>query len=326
MQSAQLCYHVFRLNITALQATIFDVWPGVILRNNLLFAAEKEKIKESSLSLRAVLDKLPIDESHPQYHELKNGFPRAYIVRMQSHNEIHQTRYYIEKGEQITIDLILIGYLSVFYPSFFKAVELMCARGLGKETQPFAFTGIRQLAPHELGTPFSTISRPSPDSGLLAYPISYSHFAFGLQNKLVTIEITLHTPLNLLKQNAKKQTAGSYQNKLNSFPSLYQLLRAAINRYNKLNLLYSSYESPFDDIDSFLEPSGKAILQSANIELIKIKGTPCDDNRLLLMGYVGKLRFMNCSERYLPLLRFMQHLGVGNGVVYGMGQFSIDVI
>jgi hypothetical protein len=65
-----LTYHCYKTQIAATEDVIFDAWVGAIIRNNLLYAAEKIRIQKTGRSLREQIDTLPLTETHPLYKEL----------------------------------------------------------------------------------------------------------------------------------------------------------------------------------------------------------------------------------------------------------------
>jgi hypothetical protein len=70
---------------------IFDAWTGAVVRNNLLYAADKIFMPEQKRSLREWIDIFPLEESHPLYKELREGFPRGYVLTDFSHSDLQSS-------------------------------------------------------------------------------------------------------------------------------------------------------------------------------------------------------------------------------------------
>ncbi|MDR3218806.1 MAG: hypothetical protein LBU22_07465, partial [Dysgonamonadaceae bacterium] len=61
----EIYYHCFEIRMIATADVVFDAWTGAVVRNNLLFAADKVFINERNMSLREWIDAFPLDEAHP---------------------------------------------------------------------------------------------------------------------------------------------------------------------------------------------------------------------------------------------------------------------
>jgi hypothetical protein len=100
----------------------------------------------------------------------------------------------------------------------------------------------------------------------------------------------------------------------------------------KLHVLYGApneyVPELFDTVllENYLEKAGYPLLKSANIQHITLQNTKKKEktNEMPLSGYVGETVYSGYFRKYLPLLRFMEALGVGNEVVYGMGRYEIE--
>ena len=301
-----LKYHCYKVQMCATQDVTLDAWVGAIIRNNLLYASEQIRVQKTGRSLREQIDALPLTETHPLYKELKEGFPKGYVLTEFS----HAGRVSIKKDERLTFSLLLIGNMNDYRYYFFEAIKEMCARGIGKPMTPFQLTDISEIAES---------------------PVSLSGF-LQPENNPEEIVIRFLTPAILFRLKDKKNNQLSYQDKSNRFPCFYQLVRSSFARLQKLYALYADTNdgSPerFDEkvMENYLEKAGQPLLKSANIQYIFLQNTlkKGGKNEMPLAGYIGEQAYAGNFQPYLPLLKFMSFLGVGNETVYGMGRFEIE--
>jgi len=87
-----MSYHRFDVQMTPIEDVVFDAWPGAVIRNNLLYAAEQIRIQKTNRTLREQIDYFPLADNHPLYHELKEGFPKGYVLTDFSHTEMANSR------------------------------------------------------------------------------------------------------------------------------------------------------------------------------------------------------------------------------------------
>jgi len=325
--------HCLEIRIVLLEDSQIFGWLGATIRNNFLYAMEGIRIDELNLSLREFIGSITITESHSLYPELKNGFPAPYVLSMNSHNRTDQRRNKLNKGEIISFSLTLTANISKYTVYFLEAIKKMCKRGIGNPIHPVLLLDIFEK------------SRTDETNLLLAgdnfmateliYPVYFENF---LQKKSRTedklVKIIFETPVNLFKPAKKGAGVLSYQNKLNGFPSFYQFIRSLSNRLIKLVTLYcipddaETAGNVFNELDNFTEEALFFILRSADIRFIKIEGAIQKEKEgiMTFSGYTGELIFEGNINKYLPILLFMQYLGVGDNTVYGMGQYRIKNI
>ena len=336
-----LSYRRYDAHLIATDDVIFDAWPGAIIRNNLLYAAEQIQIQKSACSLREQIDTFPLAVDHPLYNELKEGFPKGYVLTNFSYpNTLNPDKHSLKginvsnpcivfkKGDSFSFSLLLIGHFNDYRFNFFEAIRQMCERGIGKPLTSFILTNIaeNQSSPTTLSD--FTYATENPSS-----PATLSDFTQPVADDLPS-EITIRflTPVILYRLRDKKNTQLSYQDKTNRFPSFYQLVRSSFSRLQKL---YALYENPsekdpsyYDEscMDTFLENAGRPLLKSANIQYTTYPNTQKKGmkNELPLAGYIGEQTYAGYLQQYLPLLKFMEELGVGNETVYGMGRFEVE--
>ena len=306
----QFHYYRFDIRMVAIKDVILDAWIGAIIRNNLLYAAEQIRIQKTNRSLREQIDIFPLNDDHPLYKELKEGFPKGYVLTNFSHANKVDATLTLHENEIFCFSLLLIGKYNDYRFYFFEAIREMCERGIGKPLTPFRLFDI---------TAYS-IS-----------PISLSDF-LQQENRVSEITVRFQTPMNLYRLKEKKNKQISYQDKCNRFPSLYQLIRSAFYRLQKLHALYVEpavyslllFEETL--LETYLEKAGQPLLQSANIQFISQPNTQKKEmkNEIPLAGYVGEQKYTGHFHQYLPLLKFMAELGIGNETVYGLGRYEIE--
>jgi hypothetical protein len=305
-----ISYHYYEICMAADSDVVFDAWTGAVLRNNLLYAADKVRVEEQACSLRELIDKLPLNISHPLYNELKDGFPKGFVLSGFSHFNLESETVHIRKNEVFTFSLTLIGNFNDYRFYFFEAIRQMCKRGIGKPLTPFALLDISEK-----------------HSACLA-----DFFEPEWEGSSSEFTVRHETPVILFRLKSKKNTQLSYQDKSNRFPGFYQLVRSAFFRMQKLYAIYAGpdkYESVLfneEAVETYLKKAGYPLLKSANIQYVTLRNTQKKGklNEMPLSGYVGEQVYIGNCREYLPLLKFMSELGVGNEVVYGMGRYEID--
>jgi hypothetical protein len=323
----QLFYHCINVRMAATRNTCFDAWQGAVIRNNFLFAAEQITLEEN-LTLREKIDQCPLNENHPQYNELVNGFPKGYLIAFPDSS---QTEITLKKDDLFCFSFYLIGNMSRYYQAFVEAIRLMCEKGMGHPVVPFVLVDICERAAD--GELHLMCMGTTVFSGKLIFPIAYSDYqSVHTQGDETQIEVTYLTPTILFKQSNKKNKSLSYQDKCNGFPSFYQLVRSATYRMVKLTILYVHPDEPdiaqalMENIEEFIDYATRLTLLSANIQKVVLKNTlkKEQENRMPLHGYTGTQVYEGYFNRFLPVLRFMEELGVGNETVYGMGRYKVE--
>jgi hypothetical protein len=294
------------ITISAGADVYIDGWPGAAIRNNLLYAAEDTRVAED-LSLRQMIDRLALGESHPLYNNMKGGFPKGYAISLLSHTDnVYKCR--LGKGEKIKFSLLLFGHYARYNFVFCEAVKKMCERGLGNPLIPFTLESI-----------------------LIKSEVSLSQF-MNQKKDSAQKEITVQyiTPTNLFSQSVKHEP-GVYINRQHEFPGFCQLVRSSAYRIARLSTLYIYPQDAgyYDELEKHIEPFSQyavsVLLSSAQLKRTEMQSTPKKDkpDRIQFAGYTGKLTFTGNFNYYLPLLLFAQHIGTGSNTTYGLGQFRI---
>ncbi|GHT12903.1 hypothetical protein FACS189426_17000 [Bacteroidia bacterium] len=326
----QIYYHRMEIRMIAAADVVFDAWPGSVVRNNLLYAADKIFVEERNMPLRELIDTFPLNVEHPLYKELREGFPKGYVLTDFSHSDLSSS-VTIKKNEIFSFSLLLIGRFNDYKSYFFQAIREMCSRGIGKPLTPFLLLDISEKSLSGESQIVAVAQTNLTEE--LRYPIRLADFIQEEESDEFS-EITLRykTPVILFRLKNKKNTQLSYQDKSNRFPGFYQLVRSAFFRLQKL---YAVYVEPttytpalFEETvtETYLEKAGYPLLQSANIRYVSLQNTQKKEkvNEMPLSGYVGEQVYSGYFQKYLPLLKFMEGLGVGNETVYGMGRYEVE--
>ncbi len=325
-------YHHFIIRMVATKATMFDAWSGAILRNNLLYSAEQVFIEQEQMSLREIINVFPLKKSHPLYKELQDGFPKGYQISMVSHSNLNSEDTKLSKGEIVTFSLYLIGKMSIYLPYFIQAIRKMCLRGLGKPQNPFLLIDICEQSIDNKSQIMATES--TDQCSQLNFPVRVSDFVdYSPTEYKSAISIEYKTPVILYRPRTKKNTQLSYQDKCNGFPSFYQLVRSVAFRLSKIQAIHIDPDTEssllFDEnfMEYYLKNATNMILHSTNISRIDLKNTLKKEsiNKMPLSGYIGQQIYHGDFGQYLPILKFMEALGVGNETVYGMGKFEVEI-
>lgn len=325
--TGKLYFHELEVCITATEDVYIDGWLGSVLRNNLLYATEKVKIS-GIFSLRQIIEIIPIQETHPLYKELKNGFPRGFVISPISHQTpVSSSR--VSAGETIRFSLLLFGNFANYYPEFVEAIQEMCNRGIGKPISPFLLTGLFERS-------HNNILYPLVNEQQQTYPLQHkTHLSDFMNQKFSESEkeltIRYSTPINLYNNTFATRTPQSYQDRQNGFPGFYQLVRSIAGRVSKLAALYTYpdnnnfYPEVEARLESFTQYAVSVLLTSAQVKQAELYSSPKKETneRIRFTGYTGELTVNGYFNYHLPLLLFAQHIGVGYNIVYGLGRYDI---
>lgn len=316
-----LFYHRFDIRIAATRKTQFKAWAGAIIRNNFLFATEQILINEKT-TLYQKINEFPLEENHPLFKELANGFPKGYAIAVDNYSE----SFTFSKNQTFIFSLYLIGNRVDLYPYFMEAICLMCDRGLGQPQNPFELIDICEVSPeNELHLLYKGKEK---SAGKLLFPYRLNDYIRREETIGEKLLIDYVTPTILFRKTVKTDTNFSYQDKANGFPSFYQLLRSLLFRAEILHILYVENEKPTttEDKEQYLFEASQASLLRCDIRKTIVKNTQKKEyrNKMQLIGYVGQLIFEGKLGKYYSLLKFMEGLGVGHETVYGLGRFEVE--
>ena len=332
-KTLSLHYHQLLVSITPAKEVKITGWLGAVIRNNLLFAADQIRLPDEKKSLREFVAAIPLRENHPFYAELKNGFPAPYTITLNSHAQSISPVKELKKGEIISFTLSLIGTVAIHYRSFLQAIREMCRHGMGTPISSFLLIDVCEVSPHnELNL---LMTGENILASNLKYPVTLDPCKKpDSERRTNMLQLTLTTPTKLYRPSQKTDTQISYQDKLNCFPSFYQFIRSAAFRFFKLSILYLPPHNPKfikplqDELEHLIEKAVSPTLYSADLQQVVLPNTLKKEtiNKINLSGYVGTLSFQGHFNNFLPLLLFMQNLGVGHDVVFGLGKYEVKII
>lgn len=328
----KLAYHRLDISMSPEEDVNIDGWLGATIRNSLLFATEQVKVKDG-ISLFTIINRLAVPEDHPLYKPLSGGFPKGFSIFIQKPIDIFSSQLVLHSGERVVFSLFLIGTYSNYYESFIEAVRFMCNRGIGGSRIPFQLHEICEK--DGFGRSNRIAVGYSEKISVLRCPIHWEDFEeekFGQRERVISLR--LKAPMLLAFPTEKINQRISYQDKLNGFPSFYQFVRSAVLRCIKLAALYACpnnfelYQQALESVDSYITQAASVLLTRADIRWVNMRGPGRNNGRppVSLSGYVGEMIFLGDFNAYMPLLSFMQMIGVGNDTVYGLGGYQIEVL
>ena len=329
-----LYFHRFDIVVRSKKGAEFKAWVGAVIRNNFLYAADSVAVEShnTKLSLRELINKIPITESHPLFKEMSNGFPKGYYFAFPSCRQSVNDSLILKKNETFTFSLYLVGNFTKYYTHVFKAIQLMCDNGFGHPKSTFLLESIYERS--DDGELHIMVKENNKTASRLLFPIIFSNFlSIQAHNDETTLCVDFLTPVNLFRKTEKKDRQLSYQDKCNGFPSFYQLIRSAAYRMAKMTILYIYPDKPdigaviMDCIEEYIEHAINMTLISIEIQHITLQNTPKKEteNKMSLQGYMGRQVYKGYFNRYLPMLKFMEEMGVGHEVVYGLGRYKVEV-
>lgn len=278
-------------------------WIGAALRNNFLCAAEEVR-NAQGVSLRQRLDTLPLPKENFLYKQFCGGFPKSFFFDA-SALPYEAPGFVFQPNREYKVSLIQIGSRFHEEEAFLEAIRRMFSKGFGHPVTPLTLLDV---------TEEMRFFVPQKDD----------------VKRNVRVEFTFKTPVSLMRfSNEESQ---GYQNKLNNFPSFYQLMRSLTYRVLSLGVLYGDASSVWSDrmqmeewVQSYIAPSVRAMLTQANLRYEKRYSTPKEGKKSVYVmgGYVGKLVFVGVPSVYIPVLDFASNFGVGGDIQYGLGMFDV---
>lgn len=279
-------------------------WVGAAVRNRFLYAAEQIKMPEGD-SLRERLDRLWLKEEHFLYKQLCGGFPKGYLLDV-SELPFNGNEFCMTTSERYRISILLMGRLVELQPYVISAVNVMLESGLGQPCVPLDLMCL-------------SVSQPFCLS-------DFDELTFDCDTE---VRLCLKTPVALTRPT--DDYSSGYQSRLNGFPSFYQWMSAVTYRLSTLAVLYA--ENGLQDIrtkgewetcmESFIAQSVRSWLTNADIEYVSLRSTPKRgvNNVYVMSGYVGTITYSRVLPEYIPLLRMMSELSIGNDVNFGLGKY-----
>lgn len=305
-----------------------DVWIGAVIRNNFLYAAENVYDKHGQ-SLRQKIDDLPLPDNHPYYKQFLGGTPKGLFFDCSDIPYVEKG-IRLEKNHIYTIHFILAGSFSEYYLQVIEAIRSLFSRGFGHPMTPATIIDIFETTDDEqhhilYSDNCNFLNTPSHSIKLADY---YQEFHSTNEKRNLTLQFV--TPVSLIHPRTKVNKEISYQDKLNCFPSFYQFMRSVAYRLMTLNLLYGKEVDITDQqtteaaLNVYIEAATEAILLQANISNKRLYSTPRKEQSsvYVMNGYQGTITWGNVDSKYVPLLIFASHLGVGNDINFGLGIFT----
>ncbi len=280
-------------------------WIGAVLRNNFLVNASRV-LASDGLSLYQHIEELTLAPEHPFYSQLAGGFPKGIWLDCR---ELAPVDAMLQGGEVYTFSIVMMGWCAQYAQLAVEAVAQMFESGIGS---PKVRAQIVEIATDDNRGDSTT---------------KYSDFSLLPDAPpTATVKITYDTPVCLFRRRSKKETSVSYQDKLNGFPSFYQLMRSVVSRCNTLGMLYG--DGPLvEDTEGFIASSTEAYLEHANLWYKHLHSTPKQGRNsvYVLEGYQGITVWANVPTQYLPILAFASSLSVGYNIPFGLGAYSMEV-
>lgn len=301
-----------------------NAWVGAIFRNGFLYATSLVQTGQGN-SLFDAICQCPLDSRHPLHKHYTGGFPKPFVIDCRTISK-GQTgkRFRIKAGRIYSFSLNIFGEHCVYKDSYIDAVRIFVERGIGTPKVPMTLLDVKSAV-----YDFTTLSdfrcfmnsEEGESGATLSSNPEESEVCF-----------TFLTPVSLVQPAVSRYSEKAFQDKMNGFPSFYQIVRSLFYRLVSLEILYGK-EKPdcgMDEIDEYvnsnLGASVRAVLTDARISKYLVISTRKKDAGFVykMSGYIGSLSFSNVSSEYLPLLEWGEFAGVGNDISYGLGLYKAD--
>lgn len=302
-----------------------NAWVGAIFRNGFLYATSLVQTGLGN-SLFDAICKCPLDSMHPLYKHYTGGFPKPFVIDCRTIAK-GQTgkRFRIKAGRIYSFSLNIFGEHCVYKDSYIDAARIFVERGIGTPKVPMTLLGIN-VTDHDFTTlaDFSCFKQSKEDDGSVAE---------NSDTEGAEVCFNFLTPVSLLRSGGAGFSEKAFQDKMNGFPSFYQIVRSLFYRLVSLEILYGKEKSDWgmDEIDEYvnsnLDASVRAVLTDARIRKYLVISTRKKDADYVykMSGYIGSLCFSNVASEYLPLLEWGEFAGVGNDISYGLGLYKADL-
>ncbi len=247
---------------------------------------------------------------------LKNleDIPRPFVIEPPL-----SSRTIIEKGENLTFNLILIGHAINYLPYFIVTFKELGKIGVGKNRGKFKLRKIEAVSILEQRSEiiYDSCSDMIKNVDLRfswADVISASRNRFEMSKpKMVTINFITPTRIK-------------YQGEYVSLPEFHVLFRSLLRRIANLAFFHCG---------EFLNLDYNSLINSAEkvkIERIDVKWVDWErysfaqKSKMKMGGFVGEVQYRGELESYLPFLLIGEHAHIGKGATFGMGWYKIKFL
>lgn len=290
-----------------------NAWPGAVIRNKFLYACSKVET-DGGKSLFQRFKDCPLPADHPLFRRFSSGFPKPFLIdcRPLSAGQSGKSCS-LRAGKAYEVEVVLLGSHTGLTNPYIQSMQLCLDRGWEHNGYPL------QL----LATEVATIDN-----------LSYPPTATPVSDTGMRVSLRLDTPLSLLSaRRQEKNTPRSFQDKMNGFPSFYQIIRSLLFRALTLDLLYGECQ-PIDQdrLDEIVEREAAeatlALLERADVRNYHVISTrkAHAESVYRMSGYVGNLVFENVHPKYVPLLQWGGNAGVGNDISFGLGLYTPQLL
>lgn len=289
-----------------------NAWAGAVIRNHFLFAASRIDIGYGYNLLQKIRE-CPLEYFHPLYKYMAGGFPPPFVADCRNMlDSLQPTQFHLNAGKEYALPIVVFGNHTEFLPHYIEALQFCAHRGIGPSRIRLQISDI------------STEQEVFTDANIPSTPATATP-------KGEKIRFCLQTPMCLFHPTRKRHTANTFQDRMNGFPSFYQIVRSLLFRHITLNSLYNNGQAmSIDKINQFVESrailASMAELTDAKIHYVEINSTrkPHRKTPYKMQGYMGELTYCNAPSDLLPLLEWGQTAGVGNDISYGLGLYTIQ--
>lgn len=298
---------------------------GAVFRNGFLYATSLVYVSKS-LSLFDVICKCPLDSSHPLYRHYIGGFPKPFIIDCRTISKGQTGKVFrLKAGKTYNFSLHIFGTHCKYKDSYIEAVRIFLERGIGTPKVAMTFDGVKTTVPEISSfSNFHCFKRLIKNEGIAT---------IDLNKKEMEVCFFFITPVSLFQHENINFSENAFQDKMNGFPSFYQIIRSLFYRLVSLEILYGTemHDLSVNEIDDFINSNlgtaVRAVLTDVRIRKYSVISTRKKNTDFVykMSGYIGSISFSNVSSMYLPLIEWGEFAGIGNDISYGLGLYRTEI-
>lgn len=236
--------------------------------------------------------------------------PRPFVIAPADPPQVgsdEQARRLFQPGDEVSFELVLIGFAQEFFPYFVVALREVNRIGRGRqavELRRIDALGARTDQSRAVYTNLENLVRGSADS------ISFAACSGTVPDSPLTIEFLTQTRLKHQGQFVRR-------------PDFQILLRRLLGRLSSLSRFHCS--TPLEvDFKGLIELAGSVRLKHDDTEWTRWQRySSRQERRMEWEGIMGRATYEGDFNPFWKLLCFGQFVHVGHGATFGLGKYQV---
>lgn len=308
----QLYFYKYRINLEAKEGTSLPLYQGSALRGAfgkalkqaVCITRKASRCDECVLEHKCVYSSImetPLPEGHPDHRKYKNA-PHPYLIIPS-----RTPKRFYKPGDPFSFDIVLIGKANEYLPYFIFAFTEMGKIGLGKDRGTFEVVSVEAVNAEGVRVEVFREGRLiAPTENKIGF-ISFEKRGESGD----TITLFFETPVRIKVENRLA-------------PAIpFQLL---IQRLSERAFLLAHFHCGADlgDFGEFARDAEPVRTMSNKLRWMDWERySNRQQTKMKFGGWVGEITYQGDFQKYIPLLRFGEHIHVGKATTFGLGKYRV---